>query len=67
MYLDIIFCRIVNVDSVDEDGNTSLCYAAENGHLEVAKELMKMRANIKAKDGVGDTPVHKAAEGGHTK
>ncbi len=46
---------------------TSLHFAAENGHLEVVIELLKMEADMKARDDIGDTPVHKAAEAGQTK
>ncbi len=67
LILNFVFCRIVDFDAKDNDDNTPLSYAAVNGHLEVVKELLQKEADMKAQDILGDTPVHKAAEGGHTR
>ena len=66
--IDLIHRIDVNdVKAGDEESITSLHFAAENGHLEVVIELLKMEADMKARDDIGDTPVHKAAEAGQTK
>ena len=41
--------------------------AAENGHLEVVRELLHWDANIMARDIYENTPLHHAARAGKTK
>ena len=41
--------------------------AAENGHLEVVRELLHWDANIMARDIYENTPLHHAAKAGKTK
>ena len=35
--------------------------------MEVVNELLEKGADMKARDDIGDTPVHKAADAGQTK
>ena len=46
-----------NRDCVDNYGCTPLHWAAQRGHLEVAKLLMVYRANLNARDEDGELPV----------
>ena len=44
---------------------TALCYAAEAGHLEVVRHLLKLKADVSARSGdLGMAPLHAAAENG---
>ena len=54
-----------HVNAKDEDKNTPLHYAAENGHLLGVKILLDAGAKLSARNDEGDTPVHTAAENGN--
>lgn len=55
-----------SVNAQDDIGNTALHYAANEGKLEVAKELINKGANVNAKGSGNDwTPLHSAVYGAH--
>ena len=53
------------MNAKDEDKNTPLHYAAENGHLLGVRILLDAGAKLSARNDEEDTPVHTAAENGH--
>ncbi|MDE2658173.1 MAG: ankyrin repeat domain-containing protein, partial [Verrucomicrobiota bacterium] len=54
-----------NIDTVDDwTGKTALHYAAEYGHLEIAKLLLANGANVNRRDDDKATPLYFAAVGG---
>ena len=46
--------------------STPLMEAAQEGHLELVKYLIKSQANVNAQTGTGDTALTYACENGHT-
>ncbi len=46
-------------------GETPLHQAADRGHTEVVKILLKAGAKVNAKENRGNTPLHSAVSGGH--
>jgi ankyrin repeat protein len=54
-----------NAKKIDDGGRTALHHAADVGHLDVARVLLKKRLSLKAKDDKGQTPLHLAAANGH--
>ncbi len=57
--------NLSDVNIVDQDGWTALMYAARLGQVEIAKELLKKKANLEAKNHAGLTPYLWAAYAGH--
>jgi uncharacterized protein len=55
----------VDVNGIDEHGNTPLIEAARFGHDEVVTALLIAKADVKMKNGEGKTALMLAAEGGH--
>lgn len=55
----------VDVNGIDEQGNTPLIEAARFGHDEVVTALLIAKADTKAKNNEGKTALMLAAEGGH--
>jgi ankyrin repeat protein len=55
----------VDVNGIDEHGNTPLIEAARFGHDEVVTALLMAKADAKAKNDEGKTALMLAAEGGH--
>jgi ankyrin repeat protein len=55
----------VDVNGVDENGNTPLMAAARFGHDDVVTALVISKANVNAKNDQGKTALMLAAEGGH--
>ena len=54
------------VDEIDSAQKRPLHYAAEKGHLDVAKILLENKAEMNALDNLKRTPLHWAAANGHT-
>ena len=55
----------VDVNGVDEHGNTPLIEAARFGHDEVVTALLIAKADVKIKNDEGKTALMLAAENGH--
>lgn len=55
----------VDVNGVDEHGNTALIQASRFGHDEVVTTLLIAKANVKIKNDEGKTALMLASEGGH--
>lgn len=55
----------VDINGVDEHGNTPLIEAARFGHDDVVTALLVARADTKLKNDEGKTALTLAAEGGH--
>src|SRR5918994_1712482 len=55
----------VDVNGIDEHGNTPLIEAARFGHDEVVTALLIAKADVKTKNDDGKTALMLAAEGGH--
>ena len=55
----------VDVNGIDEHGNTPLIEAARFGHDDVVRALLMAKADVKAKNDEGKTALMLAAEGGH--
>ena len=49
----------------NNDGNTALHRAADNGHNEVTKRLIEAKADLNMKNNEGNTALHRAANSGH--
>ena len=54
-----------NVNAKDEDKNTPLHYAAENGHAVSVGIMFDAGAKLNTKNDEKDTPVHTASENGY--
>lgn len=61
----LLLAKNVEVNSVDDDGNTPLHQAAQNGHKNVAELLLAYKADVDAKDNLHESPLHLAAQNGH--
>lgn len=55
----------VDINGIDDHGNTPLIEAARFGHDDVVTALVIARADTKAKNNEGKTALTLAAEGGH--
>jgi uncharacterized protein len=55
----------VDVNGIDDQGNTSLIQAARFGHDEVVAALLMAKAEVRTKNDEGKTALMLAAEGGH--
>jgi hypothetical protein len=55
----------VDVNGVDDQGNTALILAARFGHNEVVRALLLAKADVKVRNKDGKTALMLAAEGGH--
>jgi len=55
----------VDVNGIDEHGNTALIEAARFGHDDVVTALLIAKADTKTKNDEGKTALMLAAEGGH--
>ena len=64
-YVRSAIARGMPVDTVDRAGNSLLMIAARFGRLEMAKQLVDLKANINHRNGFGDTPLMTAALGGN--
>ncbi|HWN45401.1 MAG TPA: PQQ-binding-like beta-propeller repeat protein [Thermoanaerobaculia bacterium] len=64
--VDALLAAGVPVDAPARYGQTPLYFAAEKGHLAVAKRLVERGANVNAKDGFfGASALEMALQGGH--
>lgn len=64
-YVRSAIARGMPVDTVDKAGNSLLMIAARFGRLEMAKQLIDLKANVHHRNGFGDTPLMTAALGGN--
>jgi ankyrin repeat protein len=55
----------VDLNGIDDHGNTPLIQAARFGHDEVVTVLLIAKADVKTKNDEGKTALMLAAEGGH--
>ncbi len=55
----------VDVNGIDDQGNTPLIQAARFGHDEVVTALLSAKADVNTKNNEGKTALMLAAEGGH--
>ena len=55
----------VDVNGIDDQGNTALIEAARFGHDEVVTALLMAKADTQVKNNEGKTALMLAAEGGH--
>jgi ankyrin repeat protein len=55
----------VDVNGIDDHGNTPLIQGARFGHDEVVTALLIAKADVKIKNDEGKTALMLAAEGGH--
>jgi ankyrin repeat protein len=55
----------VDVNGIDDYGNTSLIQASRFGHNEVVTALLIAKADVNVKNDEGKTALLLAAEGGH--
>lgn len=53
------------VDKRNNGGSTYLCDAARNGHTEIVRELLKLRANVNLATNNGFTPLNAASYSGY--
>ena len=60
----ILNCGI-NVDTTNKNGYTPLHVAANYGHIEIARILLKSGAGVNTADSDGKAPVNLAAVSGH--
>lgn len=63
---NIIEINSSTINDTDKDGNSPLHLAAQNGHSDVIKYLLKCGAAVDDKNAKGLTPVDCAASSGHT-
>lgn len=56
----------VSVNSADDDGDTALMQAADEGKLEAVRTLIAAGANVNARNKDGETALMMAADEGHT-
>ncbi len=62
-----LIARGANVNYPDEElGDRPLHRAAMEGHIEAARALVELGADVNAADNLGSRPLHWAADGGHT-
>jgi uncharacterized protein len=54
------------VDAADENGQTSLLLAAENGHMDTVKALVELEADINASNKHGRSALMIASKSGNT-
>ena len=64
---ELIDATGVDLDVRDENGNSPLMIAAQNGHKKMAKMLMRRRIDLNAQNCHGQTPLHFCYKFGHVK
>ncbi|MBQ1960542.1 MAG: ankyrin repeat domain-containing protein, partial [Akkermansia sp.] len=63
--VDALIKAGANVNAQDEDGNTALMDAADEGHTAVVLRLIQAGADVNARDDEGETALRKAIEERH--
>jgi len=63
--LQTVLAGGVNVNVTDNDGETALMEAADNGNLHAVKNLIAAGANVNARDEDGETALMVAADEGN--
>ena len=63
--LDTI-CDTTDIDALDFNGETSLTYAAQEGHTDCVRLLLQRGADVNKPSGCRSTAAHYAAERGHS-
>ena len=53
--------NVINVDAVDDNGNTPLHLASQDGQSEIVRELLMRGADVTARDRSRRTPLHLVA------
>ena len=51
---------IINIDQADDDGNTPLNIACQNGDYNIVKALIRAGAELNTQNRQGNTPLHYA-------
>ena len=64
--MNVLLENGADINIVNDCYQSILHYAARGGHCAVIEELLKIKANIHAKDNKGCIPLHWAAFKGHT-
>ncbi|KAI0533164.1 ankyrin repeat-containing domain protein [Xylaria digitata] len=54
------------IDALDGSGRSPISYAAEKGHIQIVRFLLKRGVLAQSDDRIGLTPMHYAASNGHT-
>ena len=62
---EILKLQAVEIDAVDNFGNTALHYACNNSDCQTALKLIEGGTEVNLKNREGETPLGKAAESGH--
>ena len=60
----LLACRNIQLNNVDDDGCTALHLAAEGGYTEIVKRLVEEGATVDVKNKEGKSPKKKALENG---
>jgi len=63
--LQLIQRGLVNVNQIDENYSTGICYATLNGHIEIVRFLLIYGAEINRHDRSGTYPLHFAVQSGN--
>ncbi len=61
----VLLDRRVDMNVVNESGNTPLHYACIRGHVDVVRELLDRGAQVNVRSGLDWTPLHWACMRGH--
>ena len=65
MFVKYLISQGANPNSVDNDGETPMYSASQQGHLDVVECLVNAGANVKRATEQGRTPLHIASYTGH--
>lgn len=65
--VEALISRGAEVTAQNNNGQTSLHYAASRDRLDVARVLLDKGAEVNSRDKMGSCPLHRAASRGHVK